>query len=162
MIKHKKIKNSDVIRQTLFSLVCVAGSNSSDIFAWAVIKKLIRELGSSYDFLDYIEISNTENIQNTINDIKISAEMDEIDSFEVGNAIQEIVDIFKDKMGVKAGYTFIKEFKNHLGEEYHTKIKEMGVDLRLIDLQDEISDLNSSSYEIKDEKKSNIAFIQKK
>lgn len=162
MIKEQKIKNSDVVRQTLFSLVCVASPKTSDDYAWAIVKRLVGELNSSYDFLKYVKITDLENIQNTINDINISSDINSVDPSEVGMAIQEMVDFFKMRMGAKAGYTFIKEFKDSLGDEYHTKIKKMGVDLRLIDLQNELSGIDSSSYKIRDHNSSNIAFIEKK
>ena len=65
-------------------------------------------------------------------------------------------------MGKKAGYFFLAEFKEVLGEEYHSIIKKMGVDLRLIDLQKEMPGWDTQNYKIKDEFDSNIAFLEKK
>ena len=65
-------------------------------------------------------------------------------------------------MGKKAGYFFLTEFKKILGEEYHSIIKEMGVDLRIIDLQKKMPGVVNSEYQIKDEYDSNIAYLEKK
>ena len=38
---------------------------------------------------------------------------------EASNRPQSLIDIFKIRMGNKAGYYFIEDFKNDLGSEYH-------------------------------------------
>lgn len=63
--------------------------------------------------------------------------------------------------GKKAGYFFIREFKEDLGERYHSFIKNMGVDLRLIELQNEVYGIDSSKYTIKEDSSSNIAYVKK-
>ena len=98
----------------------------------------------------------------TIDDINILSDFNDVEPKQIGEAIQNIVDIFKTRMGNKAGYFFLAEFKEVLGEEYHSIIKEMGVDLRLIDLQKQIYGLDTGKYKIKDEFDSNIAFLEKK
>ena len=52
--------------------------------------------------------------------------------------------------------------KETLGNEYYSIIKEMGVDLRLIDLQSKIYGWDSGKHKIKDKFDSNIAYIEKK
>ena len=70
-------------------------------------------------------------------------------------------DLLKKYLGNKAGYFFIQEFKAVLGDKYYTIIKEIGVDLRLVQLQNEFSGLDTKSFKIKDAGSSNIAFVEK-
>lgn len=157
------VNNSDVIKHTLFSLVNVARTKTSEDYAWSIIKTLLKELKENYDFLKYIKIDNLEYLENTIDDITIMSDLDNVNPTHVGSAIQGIINIFKTRMGKKAGYFFIREFRDDLGEEYHSIIKEMGVDLRLIDLQNELYGINNSgNFKIKDDSNINIAFIEKK
>jgi hypothetical protein len=79
----------------------------------------------------------------------------------MGKAFQNIVDFYKTKMGAKAGYFFIQEFKEDLGNNYHSIIKEMGVDLRLIELKNELFGIEDTSYKIRDDHSSNIAFVER-
>ena len=65
-------------------------------------------------------------------------------------------------MGNKAGYFFLSEFKEVLGDHYYSTIKKMGVDLRLIGLQKEIYGWDEETYEIKDKYNSNIAYLEKR
>jgi hypothetical protein len=156
-----KIDNSEILKHTLFSLVHVSSLKTSDDYAWAAVKKLIRELKNKYLFLNYIQIGNISYLNYTIEDIKISPEINDIDPKELGKAIQDIVDLVKKYLGEKAGHFFIQEFREILGDTYHSIIKKMGVDLRLVELQDQYSCFEPGKYKIKDDKNSNIAFVEK-
>ena len=156
------LQNSDVIKRTLFSLISVARSKTSKYYAWAVVKNLLNELRENFYFLGYIHIEKTKNLHDTIDDISVVSDFDDIDSKQIGEAIQSIVDLYKTRMGNKAGYFFLTEFKIALGEEYYSIIKKMGVDLRLIDLQKEIAGIDTEDYKIRDKSDSNIAFLEKK
>ena len=154
------VDNSDIIRHTLFSLINVAQSKTSYDYAWTIIKKLLEELETEFDFLKYVQIDDIEKLENTIDDIIVANKFNNVDPVDIGRAIQNIVDIFKTRMGTKAGLFFLREFKDDLGDQYHAIIKKMGVDLRLIDLQKEVYGM-SGEYKIKDDSSSNIGFITK-
>jgi len=156
------IDNSDVIKHVIFSLVNVSRPKTSSDYAWAIIKDLLNELNHSYSFLKYIVIDEIESLNDTIDDIDISLKINSVAPIEIGKAIQSFIDIYKIKMGTKAGYFFIQEFKEDLGINYNSIIKEMGVDLRLIELKEELSGISSQEIRIKDDVNSNIAFIEKK
>lgn len=156
------VQNSDVIKRTLFSLISVARSKTSKDYAWSMAKNLLIELKENFYFLDYICIDKTKNLHDTIEDISVISDFDNIDSKHIGEAIQSIVDLYKTRMGNKAGYFFLTEFKKTLGEEYYSIIKKMGVDLRLIDLQKEIAGIDTEDYKIRDKIDSNIAYLEKK
>ena len=160
--KKQEIQNSDIIKHTLYSLIFVARSKTSKDYAWSIIKRLLDELKIDHDFLKYIKIKEIENLEDTIDDITVLSEFNHVESKKIGKAIQSIVDLFKIRMGNKAGYFFLAEFKEVLGNKYHSIIKKMGVDLRLIDLQKQIYGWETGEYKIKDEFNSNIAFLEKK
>ena len=100
-------------------------------------------------------------MSDTIDDITVKSDFNNVEPKKIGDAIQNIVDVFKTRMGKKAGFFFLTEFKNALGDEYYSIIKKMGVDLRLIDLQNEIYGLDDGKYKIKDEYDSNIGYLAK-
>jgi hypothetical protein len=156
-----KIDNKHVVRRTLMSLIYVATTKTSDDYAWTSIKKLMNELKSTYDFLKYIEIKDIKELRYTIEDINIESNLNNIEPRELGKAIQDIIDLLKKYLGKKAGYFFIQEFREVLGEEYHKIIKSMGVDLRLVELQDELYGVDTGKYKIKDDSNSNIAYVEK-
>lgn len=163
-MEHKleaRFNNSDIIKKTIFSLITVATPKTSDEYAWSCVKNLLIELRSSYPFLKYIRIGNIENIDYKIEDINVMMEIDSVTPSELGRAIQDIIDLLKKRLGKKAGYFFLQEFKQVLGEKYHSIIKNMGVDLRLIELKNQLYGFDMD-YQIKDRADTNIAFLEKK
>ena len=156
-----KKNNSEIIRYTLFSLITVATSKTSDDYAWSSIKNILKKSEKNYHFLQYVAIGDLEDIDYIMEDIKINSDINSIHPRDLGRAIQDIIDSLKTKLGKKAGYFFLDEFKSKLGEEYHSIIKSIGVDLRLIELQQQIGGLRESGYQLKDSKDSNIAFIKR-
>ncbi len=159
--KADRTQNSEVIKRTLFSLISVARSKTSKDYAWSITKRLLTELKTDYDFLKYIRVNEIEKLADTIDDITVKSDFNNVEPKKIGDAIQNIVDVFKTRMGKKAGFFFLTEFKNTLGDEYHSIIKKMGVDLRLIDLQNKIYGLDDGKYKIKDEYDSNIGYLEK-
>jgi len=155
------IENSDVVKHVLFSLVNVTSEKSSKDYAWSIIKNLIKELRTNYDFLKHIKINDLKSLNNTIDDINVGSDLNKVDSRDIGRAIQNIIDVFKTRMGSRAGYFFIQEFRNIIGEDLNEIIKKMGVDLRLSELQNELSGMNTTEYKIKDDREQNIAFLER-
>ena len=156
------VTNTDIIKKILFSLVSVARSKTSKDYAWGIIKNLVLELSVDYDFLHYILIDKLDNLKDSMDDISVMLDFDTVESTMVGEVIQKIIDLFKKRMGNKAGYFFLSEFKEVLGDHYYSVIKKMGVDLRLIDLQKEIYGWDKETYKIKDKYNSNIAYLEKR
>jgi len=160
-ILETRFDNSDIIKKTIFSLITVATPKTSDEYAWSCIKNLLIELRDKYPFLKYIKIGNIENIDYEIDDINVTTEINRVNSSELGRAIQDIIDLLKKRLGNKAGYFFLEEFKHVLGEKYYSIIKNMGVDLRLIELKNKLYGFDTE-YRIKDRSDTNIAFLEKK
>ena len=156
------IENSDIMKHTLTSLLNVASSKTSVDYARSSLKNLLTNLEGNYDFLKYVDIKTLKQIEGNINAINVKEDMDCVRPKEVGKAIQELIDVLKIHLGEKAGYFFIKEFREELGDEYHTYIRDLGVNLRIAELQDEIGKIDVEQYKIKEDSEVNIAFIEKK
>ena len=157
----KNVENSDILKHTLMSLIKVSSSKTSDDYAWSSIKKLLDELKTKYDFLKLIHIGKIRDLSYNSSDIVIDADFEKIDALKLGRAIQDAIDLLKRYLGTKAGYFFIQEFKSTLGAKYYSIIKEIGVDLRLVELQNDFSGLDTAGFKIKESSNSNIAFVEK-
>ena len=158
----KSENNTEILKHTLITLIDVASTKTSYDYAWSSLKKLIKELQVNYDFLMYIHIADIEDLRYSVDGIKIEDKINNVDQRKIGEVIQNLVDLLKKYLGKKAGYFFISEFREILGDDYNKILKDMGVDLRLIDLQNELRGMNSGEYHLKEDYNSNIAFIHKK
>ena len=61
-----------------------------------------------------------------------------VDQKRIGQVIQLFADELKKYLGKKAGYHLLREFRDDLGADYYSVIKNMGTDLQLKKLQDEL------------------------
>jgi hypothetical protein len=155
------INNSDVLKHVIISLVNVSRTKTSSDYAWAIIKDLIKELKNDYSFLQFISITEINRLNDNIDDIEISNQINSVEPKDIGKAIQNFVDYYKTRMGKKAGYFFIQEFKDDLGLSFFTYLKEIGVDLRLIELKEDLHGMVSQEFKIKDDASTNIGFIER-
>jgi hypothetical protein len=134
-IFEEDIQNSDILRYTLMSLIKVVSRKTSNDYAWSSIKHLLNELETKYSFLNLIQIGETRHLNYAMEDIVVDDNFDDIDPLELGKAIQDLVDLLRKYLGSKAGYFFFKEFKSDLGGKYYNFIRDIGVDLGLLELQ---------------------------
>jgi len=135
------------------------------------MKVLLKKLANEHGFLKNIDIVDKkfiagyqpgfEPMNNDPFIIDFLLDIDDVNPKEVGSAIQSLADTLKKNLGEKAGYYFLREFQDNLGEYYCSMIRSMGVDFRLVDLQDDVFGLESKNYTIKEDGKTNIAFIKK-
>jgi len=87
--------------------------------------------------LRHIEIKDTRFSEEDTN-IDVTPDIDSVPPAEIGKAISAIITTMNQSLGKNAGHFFIKEIQNSLGDEYYSTIKDMGVDLGLMQLEHEI------------------------
>jgi len=169
----RNVKNSNVMTRVLNSFFHVIGTKTSPAHAWLTLKIILQQLEYSHEFIKNVDVVDIEDVNLYLNGKKncktefniVDIQCDVVDETyheEVGQAIQSLADKLKKCLGEKAGCYFMKEFKEELGEECCLIIKEMGVDLRIVDLQDELYLKICENYTLEDDAESNIAFIEKK
>jgi len=145
-----ELGNSKILMHVMNSFFHVISTKTSPAHAWLTIKILLQKTEYEYDFMKSVDVVEMDDINVFLKKIKqhkmnfniVNVHNDVIDTVDqqiVGNAIQYFADEVKRYLGDKAGYRFLIEFIDDLGEEYDAVIKGMGVDLRFMQLQDEIS-----------------------
>jgi hypothetical protein len=127
-----EINNSDLIRVTLKALYTTAARRTTQSFAVAVIDSIISTIGEKYDFLKYVYIHTDYGSGEFI---EIDPEINKIHPAKIGKVVEAIIQIVCLDLKEKAGHYFIKEVKINSGEEIISKLRECGVDLDLLMLQ---------------------------
>jgi len=127
-----ELKNSDIIKGILKGLYVVASRRATPSFAVAVIGAIIRTLEQRYDFLKHV-IINSEGGSDDI--VDFDSDLNSVDAARVGKAVEAIVQVVYMDLKEKAGLYFIKEVKRNVGEEIILNLKDVGVDLELLQLQ---------------------------
>jgi hypothetical protein len=126
-----ELKNSDILKSSLQSLCTIAGRRTSESFASRVMGAITKTLEQRYGFLKYVRIED----MSSPDYISVATAVDDIDTSEVCKAIEAILRVVYMDLRDNAGLFFIKEFKNYTGEEIVSIIKRCGVDLDLMQLE---------------------------
>jgi len=134
------IENSKIVEKVLTTLLRIVKRKTTEGYAVSVMDSLIKKLEVDYDFLKHIEIKDTRFSESDA-PITVMSDVDSIPSSEVGKAIQTIIFNMNKSLGKDVGHFFIKELSQNIGDEYDSVIKDMGVDLNLMQLEHEVSEL---------------------
>jgi len=124
-------KNSDVLRGALQSLCTVAGRRSSEKFANNVISAIIKTLERKYVFLKYVKIE----AKSSTDFIVVSPKINSFELSEVCKAVGAVIRVVQLDLKDAAGLFFIKEFERYAGEEVISTIIHNGVDLDIMQLE---------------------------
>lgn len=108
--------------------------------AVSVMDSLLRKLGDKYNFLKYIEIKDSRFFED-VDSISVMSDVNSVPSLELGKAIHEIITTMNRSLGEDAGHFFIKEVSKGIGDEYYSSIKDMGLDLSLLQLEHEVDEM---------------------
>lgn len=147
------LKNSQVIRHVLQTLVSKIGRRTSEGFATVILDTVLNELMSRYDFLRYVEIKNTF-YSDGIDAVNVSSEIDLVDTAKFYNAVGDIIGMTVKYIEENANFFFIKEVQEALNGIYDLNLKEQNIDLNLmqfqfiVDKKQEVKMKNSEMVEI--------------
>ena len=127
-----KLQNSDLLRNILKAVYITASRRTTPSFAIAVIGAITKTLEQRYNFLKnitFFEDGRSEDF------IMIDSKINSINSDKIAKAIENIVQIVYMDLREKAGFYFIKELIINAGENVISNLKDIGVDLELIQIQ---------------------------
>jgi len=133
-------KNSKVVEHILQALINISGRKTTKIQAISTMDELIKKLQDKYDFLKHIEIKDTRFMENE-EPVSVMSDIDSVKSNYVGKALYDIIKTMNLNLGKEAGYFFIKELKNNIGEDYYSTIEEMGLDFGVMQLEFEVNEM---------------------
>jgi hypothetical protein len=127
-----KLQNSDLLRSIIKAIYITASRRTAPTFAIAVIGAITKTLEQRYDFLKNIEFSEEGGTEDFVT---IDGKVNSIEPFIIAKAIENIVQVVYLDLREKAGFFFIKELMRNAGEKVISNLKDIGVDLELIQIQ---------------------------
>lgn len=128
-----EIENKELLGRLLKSTIGVISRRTSEPYANMVIGNAVKKLRMKYLFLNYVKIIVGE--YNEIFDVvEIDDEINQVSTEDIGKASVDFMQIIIRDMGKDAGYYFIREIKEDLPYDYEKSIKEVGLDLNLLQL----------------------------
>ena len=140
-----EIENSEIIRKVLNTLVSISSRKTTEGYAVSIMDTLIKRLEGTYEFLKHVEVSDTRFLEDDAT-ISVMSDIDSVQPTEIGKAIHDIIVTMNESLGKDAGHFFIKEISRNIGDDYHSTIKDMGVDLGLMQLEHEVNELEKRVF----------------
>jgi len=129
-----QLDNKEIIDGLLKSTINVISRRTSDAYAVFVISNSVKKLTKKYNFLNLVKIKKTE-YHELFQIIEINPDINNIHVLLIGKAMNELMQNIIKTMGKGAGYYFIREIKKSLSLGYEKIIKEINIDLDLLQFQ---------------------------
>jgi hypothetical protein len=142
-------KKSEVIKNVLRTLLSISSRKTDLPYSVMTMEELIRRLETKYRFLKHIQIKDDFYNEESNDMISVMSDINAVPLPELGKALHSIIASMNRSLGDNAGFFFIKEIRNKLSDEYITGMKDMGIDLGLMQLESEISRLEREMTERK-------------
>jgi hypothetical protein len=144
------LEKSDLIKNVLKTLINISSRKTDLPFTILTIENLIKRLETKFVFLRHIQINNDVYSETTSEVISVMSDINTVPSTEFGAALHTIIDSMNRSLGENAGHFFIKEIRNTLSDDHLKLMRDMGVDLGIMQLESEITRLE---HEIAERKK---------
>jgi hypothetical protein len=142
-------EKSDVMKNVLKTLISISSRKTDLPYAVMAIEDLIKRLEVKYQFLKLVQINNDVYNEDTKDFISVMSDINTVSPTELGHALHAIIELMNRQLGDDAGHFFIKEIRNKLSDEYLSVMRDMGVDLGMMQLESEISHLERDLAERK-------------
>jgi len=123
-----------LIEDVLQTIINIISRRTSETYAAMVMNRIIRKMHEKHSFLKNIEIKNPQ-ISEIIEIIEIKSDLNNIQSEEVGKFTINLINEITGSLGSSAGYYFIKEIKEEISSETELLLKNLGVDLDMMQLE---------------------------
>jgi len=129
-----QLTHEALVKHVIKSLVDVLSEASAQSYAVLAVDNALKKMDDKYGYLKYVKIDNTHYSEG-ISAISIPGGLNTVRSSEIGRAIQKIIESIAISLGDEAGQYFIEKFSQRLGKTYLRRIEEMGVNLHMIQLK---------------------------
>jgi hypothetical protein len=142
-------ERSDLMKSILKTLISISSRKTDLPYAVMTIEDLIKRLETKFTFLKNIQIHDDVYSETTGDVISVMSDINKVPPTELGKALHSIIDSMNRSLGENAGHFFIKEIRNTLNDDYLKLMRDMGVDLGLMQLESEITRLEREIAERK-------------
>jgi hypothetical protein len=138
-------EKSDVMKSVLETLISISRRKTDLPYTIITIEDLMKRLEPQYGFLKHVQINDDFYNEESGDVISVMSDINTAPPTQLGKAIHSIIDSMNRSLGANAGHFFIKEIRNKLSDDDLSVMKDMGVDLGMMQLESEIIRLERES-----------------
>jgi len=134
----EKIANSDIIQKLLVTILDVSIRKTNSGFAISSMNDIIQHLRNQYSFFEFITVQDNRYIEDETK-IFINKDINSISTDNLGPALNDCISMMYQTLGDQAGHFFMREVQKKIGDTYSSTIKAIGIDLSLLQLENEVT-----------------------
>ena len=127
-----------IVKNVLKALVSVLSDYSTQSYAVLMVNNAIANFYEKFLFTKGIKIDSLKFSDGT-DGIELPEDINSIRASELGRALQKIIENISKSLGEDAGKHFVEKFKKYLGKAYVLRIEELGVNLHMIELKQNLT-----------------------
>jgi len=125
------IENSEVMKHIFSAIYDILESEQSREFAINTMFELVERFSTKYDVLNKIKVNDISVVKD-VDIISVAYDINTVDSNELGEVIQKILQETNNYLVEKECFSFIEKFHTKINPEYSNKLISMGVNLNTI------------------------------
>jgi len=129
-----ELKIEVVIKNVFKTLVNVLSDSSNPSNSIMLVDSILRKFENKYQCLKHIKIDNKLFLEGK-DEVVISSEIESVKGYELGRAIQSVLEDIAGSLGKNAGLVYIQKFRRRLGKAYILRIEKLGVNLHMLELK---------------------------
>lgn len=137
-VKAIKMDRNLVVKRVFKSLIDVLSQSTAESYAVMSLDNILEDIGSDFEFLSYIKI-DSDSYSEGIDAVLIADSLDDLSSVTIGRGLQKLIEKVVEFLGEDAGKNFVERFKKRLGRAYVLRIEEMGVNLHMVNLRQNLN-----------------------
>jgi hypothetical protein len=134
-----------MFKQIIKALIDVIGETSTEYYAIFIVNSSLRKIDSTFQFLKNMKVDSAAS-EGELYHIMIANDINLISETDARHAIHQLLEAIMMYLGEKARDEFIRKFKDSLEKKYLSKIEEIGVNLYMIELHQEIGTKTEQKY----------------
>jgi len=134
---YSETKHSEIIKHIVNLLFDILEKDFSRDFSYKTLDEIITRLSTSQEIFSYVKTNDIRSVQN-VDFISINKDVDNLDAKDVGVSLQKLIQEVINNLDEKGGFEFIEKIKNQINPDYNMKLKDMGIDISVIKLRQEL------------------------
>lgn len=139
------IENNKLIKEVLNTIIDISGRKTTQSHAVYLLESTLKNLKNQYTFLDTINVQDTTYLEDG-EPVSIMGEVNNITSKEIGIAVKDLITTLYQSLGEDAGHFFLKELSHKLNDESVDALKNIGVDLDIMHLEQQITKMEKNMF----------------
>ena len=135
-----KMSHEVVLKHVIKALMVVLSRASTQGYAALALDTALKKIDTKYEYLKYVKIDSAK-YSDGIGAISIMTIEENINPTDARRAIQKLLEEIVEMLSLEAAQHFIEEFKRNLDKTCLIRIEEMGVNLHMIQLKQNMASL---------------------